>query len=521
MTHARTVLRRSSLIAVGALSSRVTGFVRTAAIGAALGAGLVGDAYATSIMLPGILGEILLGGVGTAILVPLLNRAKAEQPDVGREFAQRLLSFAVLAFAAAAVLATAAVPFLIPLLGGSATAGDNADLTTLLSMMTAPTVLFYGVGAVATAILNARGTFALPSWSPACNNLTLIAAATVLIAFPADDFGVHRAVFLGAATLLGAALQTAVLLPALRRAGVPWRWKPDLRGLGLRSLARTAMWVTVYVAAGQAAVLLIIGLTRAAAARGGPGPLIYNNAWVLLMMAYGVIALPVITALTPELSARTGPARDVIASTYRSGLRLLIALTVPVAAAMIVMGEPIAIVVFQWGEYTHTDAVATGTAVACTGLALVPYSISQLQFFAFLATGDARTPAWIMVVTTAARAALCLLAYVVLPAEYTVAAMMTVNAVTYTLVVMASAPILRRRTNTRMVFDRRAALQSAGVALAVIVVGLGSWWSIKILVSDEKIASVSAIAAFSLLVAAVAASRFRGRLGYAPDRQLR
>jgi len=356
MTSARTLLGRSSLIAVGALSSRVTGFIRTAAIGAALGAGLVGDAYTTAVMLPGIVYEILLGGIGTAVLVPLLNQAKANHQDGGREFAQRLLSFAAVAFGLAALVATAAVPLLIPLLGGTATRGESANLTTAFAMFTVPAVFFYGIGAVATAILNARGTFALPAWSPACNNLTLITAALVLIAFPANDFGDLRTILLGGATLIGAALQALILIPAMRKAGVPWRWKPSLRGFGLRRLSKTILWVTAYVAAGQLGLLVILGLIRAAAAEGGPGPLMYNNAWVLLMMAYGILALPVITALTPELSKPNQPASVAAVNQYRHGLRLLLMLTTPAVAAMIALAEPIAVVLFQWGDYTNAAA---------------------------------------------------------------------------------------------------------------------------------------------------------------------
>jgi putative peptidoglycan lipid II flippase len=501
MTSARTLLGRSSLIAIGALSSRVTGFVRTAAIGAALGAGLVGDAYTTAVMLPGIVYEILLGGIGTAVLVPLLNQAKADQ-DGGREFAQRLISFATLAFGIAALAATAAMPLLIPLLGGTATAGESADLTTAFSMFTVPALLFYGIGSVATAILNARGAFALPAWSPACNNLTLIVVALLLIAFPANDFDDFRVLLVGGATLLGAALQAAVLIPALRKAGVPWKWRPSLRGFGLRRLSKTILWVTAYVAAGQVGLVVIIGLVRAAAAHGGPGPLIYNNAWVLLMMAYGVLALPVITALAPDLSEDAAQAEAKTASRFRTGLRVLVMITLPAVAAMIVLGEPIAIVLFQWGEYTHADAVATGTVIAAAGLALIPYAVSQLQFFAFLAIGDARTPAVIMMWSTAARVALCVAAYAVVPADYVAASVMAVNAVTSVLMVALAAPVLRRKLGEYEVSASKY-LRPIGSAVVTAVVGFGIWWATGTLVHDPKTASFLTLGLFSpVLVAA-------------------
>ncbi|MEV6523439.1 lipid II flippase MurJ [Longispora sp. NPDC051575] len=85
------IARKSAGMAVGALVSRLTGFVRTAIIGAAIGAGLVGDAYATATMLPGIVYEVLVGGTIASIVVSLLVRARA-QPDGGRAYTDRLLT---------------------------------------------------------------------------------------------------------------------------------------------------------------------------------------------------------------------------------------------------------------------------------------------------------------------------------------------------------------------------------------------------------------------------------------------
>ncbi|WP_112141072.1 murein biosynthesis integral membrane protein MurJ [Glycomyces dulcitolivorans] len=488
MTSARTLLGRSSLIAVGALSSRITGFIRTAAIGAALGAGLVGDAYTTAVMLPGIVYEILLGGIGTAVLVPLLNQAKTNHRDGGREFAQRLLSFAAIAFGLVALVTTTAVPLLIPLLGGSATHGESANLTTAFAMFTVPAVFFYGIGAVATAILNARGTFTLPAWSPACNNLTLITAALVLIAFPADDFGDLRMMLLGGATLIGAALQAMILIPAMRKAGVPWRWKPSLRGFGLRSLSTTVLWVTAYVTAGQLGLLVILGLIRAAAAEGGPGPLIYNNAWVLLMMAYGILALPVITALTPELSKPNQPDSASTANQYRRGLRLLLMLTAPAVAAMIALAEPIAVVLFEWGDYTHAAALATAPVIAAAGLALIPYSISQLQLFTFLAIGDARTPAQIMIWSTILRVALCLGAFALVPPEHLAAVLMLVNAIAYTIVSVSSTLVLNRRAAEGHVVNFGPVIRWSGGIAMLLVFGVVFWWAASALFTTWKTA---------------------------------
>ena len=97
----------SAVMAVGSLVSRGTGFLRTLVITAALGGALVGDAYTTAQILPGMVYEFLLGGILTSVLVPVLVRRRKADADGGQAYTQRLLTLAVLALGGAALLAVA------------------------------------------------------------------------------------------------------------------------------------------------------------------------------------------------------------------------------------------------------------------------------------------------------------------------------------------------------------------------------------------------------------------------------
>ncbi|MGH3544752.1 MAG: lipid II flippase MurJ, partial [Mycobacteriales bacterium] len=105
------VARHSSVMALGSLISRITGFARTAVIGAAIGAAVVGDSYQVANTLPNMVYELLLGGVLASVVVPLLVGARRDL-DGGEAYVQRLLSLAVLLLGAATVLAVAAAPLI-------------------------------------------------------------------------------------------------------------------------------------------------------------------------------------------------------------------------------------------------------------------------------------------------------------------------------------------------------------------------------------------------------------------------
>lgn len=117
----------SAVMAIGSLVSRGTGFLRTLALTAALGGALVGDAYTTAQILPGMVYEFLLGGILTSVLIPVLVRRRRADADGGQAYAQRLLTLAVLALAVAALVAVAFASVLTSLYASKKTGATSGN----------------------------------------------------------------------------------------------------------------------------------------------------------------------------------------------------------------------------------------------------------------------------------------------------------------------------------------------------------------------------------------------------------
>ncbi|MGH3648903.1 MAG: murein biosynthesis integral membrane protein MurJ [Micromonosporaceae bacterium] len=497
-------------MAVGALVGRVTGFGRTAVIGAALGAGLVGDAYATAVMLPGILYEVLLGGTLAGILVPLLVRARESDADRGEAYLQRLLTLAVVVFAGATALLAAMTPFVVGLLTTEATSPAARDLLASLTYLLVPTVFCYGLGAVLAAAVNSRDHFATPTWAPVANNLTLIAIGLVFLTLPGqstltpETITVTQVVVLGGGTLLGVAVQAYTLWFVARRLGVRWRWRFDFRALRLTQLAGLLGWTLLYLAVSQVAVFLILALAKSAGDRGSAGPFVYGNGWLLLMMGYGIAALPIIIALVPRMgSSRSTADPTALDHNVRLGSRLITVVGVPVSLGLAILGEPLAVVLFEWHRYTHEQALDSGLVIAVAGLGLLPYALSQLQVFAFYAVSDARTPALLNIPVTALRVALVLALYAAVPVRYAVPALMAGNVVAFAAAAVLGHRLLRRRLG-RHAGDaagpyRRVALAGAAAALVAwpLVSVIAGWFG------DTKLASLGQLAVGGAALVAV------------------
>ena len=132
-------------MAIASLVSRITGFLRSVAIAAAVGAGIysVGDAYGLANTLPNMVYELLLGGVLTSVLIPVLVKAQQDDQDRGVAYTQRLLSIATAGLAGATLLAVLAAPWLIGIFGGPP---QYRSVAALWATLLLPEIFFYGLG---------------------------------------------------------------------------------------------------------------------------------------------------------------------------------------------------------------------------------------------------------------------------------------------------------------------------------------------------------------------------------------
>jgi putative peptidoglycan lipid II flippase len=159
-----SVMRTGGSIAIATLTSRITGFVRTVLVLAMLG-GAVSSAFQAAYVLPNMIAEVVLGAVLTAIVIPVLVRAEAEDDDGGVGFINRIFTLTLVVLGAATLIALIAAPLLTMLNVGDDGKVDRS-LTTALAYLLLPEILFYGLSALFIAILNMKGLFKPGAWAP-------------------------------------------------------------------------------------------------------------------------------------------------------------------------------------------------------------------------------------------------------------------------------------------------------------------------------------------------------------------
>ncbi|MGH3804532.1 MAG: murein biosynthesis integral membrane protein MurJ, partial [Pseudonocardiaceae bacterium] len=376
-------------IAIANLVSRLTGFVRQLALVAVLGLGVINDSYTIANTLPLIVYELLLGGVLTSVMIPLLVRAQVADPDGGEAYTQRLLTFATVVLLLATALAMLAAPLLTRLyLGGAGNSNANTELATAFALLLLPEIVFFGLGALLGAILNSRGLFKPYAWAPVANNLVVLAVVAIYALTPGEisldpvRMGDTKLLVLGLGTTAGIVVQALVLLPALRRVGFRWRlrlgWDPRLTEAG-----GLALWVIGYVLAGQVGYIVT---TRVAAAADPGSVSTYATAWLLLQVPYGVFGVSLLTALMPRMSraAAVGDDDEVVADLSRGG-RLSAVVLIPISVLLTLFGPALGVALFAHGQTDESEATRLGLTLAVSAFGLLPFATVMLQLRVFYA----------------------------------------------------------------------------------------------------------------------------------------
>jgi putative peptidoglycan lipid II flippase len=446
-------------MAVGTLVSRGTGFLRTVVLTYAIGTTYLGNAYNNPNTLPNTVYYLMLGGIFTSVVVPLLVRAARRDPDRGEAYAQRMFTLGALALLAVTVVATALAGPLVTLYAptihgriGSHLAAEH-NLMVLWAYFFIPQIFFYGISSLIGAILNTRGRFAAPMWAPVVNNIVVIVIGGVYVAIfhlGRTPWNIPPAAvqLLGIGTTLGVVAQTVALYPSLRAAGFRWRPTLDFRPGEVREMGRMAGWMTVYVAT-QSAANLVVQILANAASSGAGGYSAYSIAWQFFQLPYAIVGISVITALLPRMSEHASARRySLVRDDFSIGVRLASVIVVPASVYLFVLGGPLAEFLISYGSNTAADARYIGEVFGLFTLGLVPYMLTQLQLRVFYSFQDSRTAALVGLLTMVASIVTALIAKSMLPGDEVVAGLAAAYGIANLIGAMAGWALLLRRVGS-------------------------------------------------------------------------
>ncbi len=395
--------RDAALMAVGTAISRITGFLRYAALAYVLGLTLrfgetnLPSTYSLANSMPNMIYDLVMGGIIASLFIPvfveyLSTRSREEAWYV----ASSVTNIALIVLSVVSVAGIFASPAVIRLmtLFGSYSAGDVTtqvvrDQAAFLLRFFVPQIVFYSLSAIFGGLLNSHRHFKSPAFAPIANNLVVIATVVAFHFLPGPRDNYPHLVLLALGTTAGVVAQALVQVPALFRIGIRYQPVLDFRHPAIRKIGRLAVPLLAYILLWQVGAWFVFAL----AIQVDGGVPSYQYAQMFFQLPYGIFAVSIITAVFPAMSEHAALRRmSRFRDTLNAGVRSTVFIIVPFAVIYLTLNEPIIRFLLEHGFFKAGDTELLASVLFYFALGLIPYSLDMLLTKTFYSMQDTRTP---------------------------------------------------------------------------------------------------------------------------------
>ena len=356
--HARAgrLARSTAFFSFATSLSRVAGLVREVVAASYFGLSGAMSAFTIAFQVPNLVRSLFADAAIQAAFVPVFTEhlEKGNKREAFR-LASTLVFLITLVLTALTALFILIGPVLMPLFVGSKV---PQGLTVTLSQILFPILVLLGTTGMVVGILNSYDRFGAFAISPFFWNVAIIA---VLVAMEPLFDGQDRIYAYAIGVLVGTAIQLAIPTWDLRH--TPFRLVRvfDWRSLEVRRVLLLMLPVTISLGLINFN-LLINSIFGSLVSTGAPAGI--DKAFRIYMLPQGIFSVAVTTVMFPTL-ARLAARREYgdLRATMANGMRQIVLLLVPAAAAILVLSVPMARLVYQRGEFSAADTDLVATAL--------------------------------------------------------------------------------------------------------------------------------------------------------------
>jgi len=376
--------------------SRVTGFVRTWAMGYALGVTTISASYTVANNIPNMIFELFAGGVLSSVFIPLFMERRQHGDEDAWRYASYVFNIVVLVLGIVAAIGTIWAPQFVRT-QTFRTSPEKAELAVFFFRFFAVQVVFYGAGMVVTGILNSYRRFFAPAMAPIFNNIIVIITMLGFYIPFRDTNPALAKTGLAVGTTLGVVVMVLVQLPSLRKLGIRYTPRIDWHHPGLRKMVTKVGPTLIYV------ITNLVGVSfRNAYALGvtDTGTAVLQYAWMWYQLPYGIFAVALATAIFPELADHahkedwTG-----FKATFSKGFKATSMIIVPLATMLVALATPL-ISLYRAGKFTSANVQIVSDVLVWWAAGLFFYAGYMFVLKTFYSMQDTKTPMLTNIVAT-------------------------------------------------------------------------------------------------------------------------
>lgn len=351
------------------------------------------DTFNAANNLPDLLFALISGGALAMAFIPLLTEyLTTKSREAAWDLFSRVANFGFLITGVFALLVAIFAQQIVDSEIGIAP-GFSADQRVLLAQLMRMNLIgtmIFSISGLVMASLQANQHFVMPAIAPIMYNVGHIFGAIFLV----PSYGIYGLVY---GVIIGAALHLLVQFPMLFKFGFRWTPALDIRHTGLIEAVKL-MAPRLFTMAG---IQLIFIARDNLASRldqvGAVTSLTYG--WMIMQVPETILGTALATALLPTLSELASKQDwKKFGETVERSLRLLIALTLPIAAVMSAGINPLVRGVFGFDEEISQLLTWTTRAYLAT---LTGYVIHEVAVRAFYARKEPMIPLYAVIIRLA------------------------------------------------------------------------------------------------------------------------
>jgi putative peptidoglycan lipid II flippase len=435
--RAGRIARSTAFFSLATAASRIAGLAREIVAASYFGVRGPMSAFTVAFQVPNLVRSLFADAALQPAFVPIFTEQleKGNRREAFR-LASAMLFVVTLVLGAITALFVLLAPLMMPLFAPGLK-GEIRDLMVVLSQVLFPILILLGTTGIVVGILNSYDRFGAFAIAPLFWNLTIIA---VLVGLAPAFSGRNRIYAYAIGILAGTFVQLLIPVVDLRntpfrfthRFGRPWR-NPQVRRVLL-------LMLPVTISLGLINFNLLINSFFGSLVS-DRGPAAIDKAFRIYQLPQGIFSVAIATVLFPTLArfAARGAHED-LRATMANGMRQIVFVLLPAAAAVLVLSEPMIRLVYQRGEFD-----ASQTQLVSTALFWFAFSLPSNGLFLLLTrTFFSLQKPWIPTVISGANLTLTALAALALYGPFGVGGIVASTAIATGVSVFAQCVILRR-----------------------------------------------------------------------------
>jgi putative peptidoglycan lipid II flippase len=372
--QAGRIARSTAFFSIATAASRVVGLAREVVAAGYYGVNGPMSAFTIAFAVPNLIRALFADAALQPAFVPVFTEliGKKQYKEAFRLASTLLLLITMVLGAITAffvIFAPIVMPIFVPGFGPELT-----DLTVSLSRILFPILILLGVSGVVVGILNSYDRFGAFAISPLFWNLTII---VVLVILEPRFHGQNRIYAYAIGILIGTAVQLAIPVWDLRHTPYRFTLSFDWRHPGVRRVLLLMLPVTISLGLINFNQLInsTVGTLVSTEA-----PAAIEKAFRIYQLPQGIFSVAVATVLFPTL-ARFANAGEIdnLRATMANGMRQILFVLIPAAAAILALSDPMIQLIYQRGEFTAAQTSVVATALFWFAFSLPTNGLYLLQ----------------------------------------------------------------------------------------------------------------------------------------------